>query len=151
MSPYETRVVRRYPGRYQAAEERERPDWITGGMTWYELGHDRMIMPVLISNKDWWRPNNSQPWQISAYKWRRDGRPDFLLLSKVELKYAPASWSSNLTPDEGRLPQAIKGGSEKGELTQASSKRYWTGHRDSADRTVHHYPAGPQAITWLPA
>jgi hypothetical protein len=86
-------VVRQLEASYLIREDSR------GGTTWYELGHDRMITPVLNSNEAWLR-NNSQPWQIAAYKWRRNGRPDVLLLSKMELKTAPAPWSRNLTPDE---------------------------------------------------
>jgi hypothetical protein len=70
-----------------------------GGVTWYELGHDRLIMAVVNSNKDW-RRRKYQPWQVAAYKWRLNNRPDDLLLSKMELKIAPALRSRGLTPDE---------------------------------------------------
>jgi hypothetical protein len=70
-----------------------------GGVTWYELEHDRLIMAVVNSNKDW-RRNNYQPWQVAAYKWQLNNRPDDLLLSKMELKIAPAPRSRGLTPDE---------------------------------------------------
>ncbi len=70
-----------------------------GGVTWYELGHDRLIMAVVNSNKDW-RRSNYRPWQVAAYKWQLNNRPDDLLLSKMELKIAPAPRSRGLTPDE---------------------------------------------------
>jgi hypothetical protein len=70
-----------------------------GGVTWYELGHDRLIRPVVDSNNDW-RRSNYQPWRVAAYKWRLNDRPDELLLSKMELKIAPVPRSRGLTPDE---------------------------------------------------
>jgi hypothetical protein len=70
-----------------------------GGVTWYELGHDRLITAVVNSNKDW-RRRESQPWQVAAYKWRLNNRPDELLLSKMELRIAPSPRSRSLTPDE---------------------------------------------------
>jgi hypothetical protein len=70
-----------------------------GGTTWYELGHDGLVPAVINSNKDW-RRITYKPWQISAYKWRMNNKPESLLLSRMELNYAPATWSRNLTPDE---------------------------------------------------
>jgi hypothetical protein len=70
-----------------------------GGVTWHELGHDRLITAVLNSNKDW-RRSNYRPWQIAAYKWKLNNQPDDLLLSKMELKIAPALGSRGLTTDE---------------------------------------------------
>ena len=86
-----------------------------GGTTWYELGHDRLIRAVITSNKDW-RRRTYQPWQISADKWRRNGRPEFLLLSKMELKYAPAPWSRNLTPDEVEFLRRSREAAQKDSL-----------------------------------
>jgi hypothetical protein len=70
-----------------------------GGVTWYELEHDRLIMAVVNSNKEW-RRSNYQPWQVAAYEWQLNNRPDDLLLSKMELRVAPAPRSRGLTPDE---------------------------------------------------
>jgi hypothetical protein len=70
-----------------------------GGVTWYELGHDRLIRAVANSNKDW-RRSNYEPWQVAAHKWQLNNRPDDLLLSKMELKIAPAPWSRGLTQDQ---------------------------------------------------
>jgi hypothetical protein len=70
-----------------------------GGVTWYELEHDRLITAVVNSNKDW-RRREYQPWKVAAYKWRLNNRPDELLLSKPELRIAPSSRSRGLTPDE---------------------------------------------------
>lgn len=70
-----------------------------GGVTWYELGHDRLIRAVVDSNKTW-RRSNYQPWQVAAYKWQLNNRPDELLLSNMELKIAPAPRSRGLTQDQ---------------------------------------------------
>lgn len=86
-------VVRQLEDAYLVREDSR------GGVTWYELGHDRLIMAVVNSNKDW-RRSNYQPWQIAAYKWKLNNRPDDLLLSKMELKIAPAPGSRGLTADE---------------------------------------------------
>jgi hypothetical protein len=69
------------------------------GTTWYELAHDRLIGAVLASN-DEWRRSTYPPWQIAAHRWKHDNRPRTMLLSKVELRYAPSSRSRNLSPDE---------------------------------------------------
>jgi hypothetical protein len=70
-----------------------------GGVTWYELEHDRLITAVVNSNKDW-RRQEYQAWRVAAYKWGLNNRPDELLLSRRELRIAPSSWSRGLTPDE---------------------------------------------------
>jgi hypothetical protein len=51
------------------------------GVIWYELTHDRLINPVLRSNKDWRRTNLH--WiQYRAYEWDRKGRDDTYLLPR---------------------------------------------------------------------
>jgi hypothetical protein len=70
-----------------------------GGVTWYELAHDRLIGAVLSSNHEW-RRRTYAPWQIASYDWRRNNRPRALLLSKLELRYAPSYRSRGLEPDD---------------------------------------------------
>ena len=91
--PGEPEVVRKLEDAYLVREDSR------GGVTWYELEHDRLIRAVVDSNKDW-RRSNYQPWRIAARKWQLNNRPDDLLLSKMELKIAPAPRSRGLTPDE---------------------------------------------------
>jgi hypothetical protein len=69
------------------------------GTTWYELAHDRMVGAVLTSNQEW-RRFAYPPWKIAAYQWKSSNRPRAMLLSTVELRYAPSSRSRNLHPDE---------------------------------------------------
>ena len=56
---------------YLAREERRKE------LVWYELSHDRMIEPILRSNAAW---EESLPIQGPASLWRRQGRPQSLLL-----------------------------------------------------------------------
>lgn len=70
-----------------------------GGTTWHELAHDRLVGAVLNSNEEW-RRGTYEPWQISAYRWRHNDRARSLFLSNLELRYAPAPWSRNLTSEE---------------------------------------------------
>jgi hypothetical protein len=86
-------IVRKLEDAYLVREDSR------GGVTWYELVHDRLITAVVNSNKDW-RRREYPPWQVAAYKWRLNNRPDELLLSKMELRIAPSPRSRGLTPDE---------------------------------------------------
>jgi hypothetical protein len=87
-----------------------------GGTTWYELAHDRLIGAVLTSNEEW-RRSNYLPWQAAAYRWRTNNRPRALLLSKVELRYAPPSRSRSLNPDEQEfLRESEEAASTEGQL-----------------------------------
>lgn len=86
-----------------------------GGTTWYELGHDRLIGAVLSDNKEW-RRSNYEPWQISEFKWRRNSRPRSLLLSKVELRYAPSYRSRNLTTEQRDFLKESKDAEHKDNL-----------------------------------
>ncbi len=50
-----------------------------GGATWYELTHDRLVEPILASNKKWFEENLS-PLQRQARLWEDQGRNDNWLL-----------------------------------------------------------------------
>jgi len=50
-----------------------------GGATWYELTHDRLVEPILASNKKWFELNLS-PLQRQAILWEDQGRSDNWLL-----------------------------------------------------------------------
>jgi hypothetical protein len=91
--PGQPEVVRKLEEAYLVREDSR------GGVTWYELEHDRLIRAVVDNNKDW-RRRKYEPWRVAARKWQLNNRPDELLLSKMELKIAPALRSRGLTPDE---------------------------------------------------
>jgi hypothetical protein len=57
------------------------------GVTWYELTHDRLIMPVLRNNKEW-RRNHLHPIEYRAFVWDRKRRDDAYLLAGDELAEA---------------------------------------------------------------
>lgn len=61
------------------------------GATWYELAHDRLVVPVKSSNIAWF-DKNLHPMQRQAATWDREGRPDRLLLRGQDLKEAE-SWA----------------------------------------------------------
>ena len=50
-----------------------------GGATWYELTHDRLVEPILTSNKKWFELNLS-PLQRQALVWEDQDRNDNWLL-----------------------------------------------------------------------
>lgn len=58
-----------------------------GGITWYELSHDRLIAAVLYSNRVW-RHSQLAGWQRAAYRWHRNDRQPAFLLTAVELRLA---------------------------------------------------------------
>ncbi len=53
------------------------------GMTWFELGHDRIIKPLQESNARWFLAKLS-PVQRQAELWSSRGRPEGLLLTSAE-------------------------------------------------------------------
>ncbi len=59
------------------------------GLVWLELSHDRLIEPVRQDNARW-LVDNLAKWQLRALEWARQGRPDKLLLTGVELGDAQA-------------------------------------------------------------
>jgi hypothetical protein len=88
------------------------------GATWYELAHDRLIGAVLSSNHEW-RRRTYAPWQIASYNWRRNNRPRALLLSKLELRYAPSYRSRGLEPDDREfLKESEETAQKEGLLTR---------------------------------
>jgi hypothetical protein len=50
-----------------------------GGVTWYELAHDRLVEPIRDSN-DAWNQRRLRGWQRSAEEWRRNNRDSNYLL-----------------------------------------------------------------------
>jgi hypothetical protein len=60
------------------------------GVNWYELTHDRLVIPVLRSNKEW-RREHFHPIEYRAFEWERTGRKfDSYLLAQSELIEARA-------------------------------------------------------------
>jgi WD40 repeat protein len=60
---------------------------IRGGDTWYELAHDRLVEPILVSNRTW-RETHLSPLQRQAELWEEQGRPAGLLLRDEALEDA---------------------------------------------------------------
>lgn len=71
------------------------------GATWYELSHDRLLVPVRESNAAWKAENLSEA-QQRAQVWEREGRPPGLLLQGQALREAEkwAEGSALITPGE---------------------------------------------------
>jgi len=67
------------------------------GATWFELAHDRLIMPVQTNNEAWFQANLSLL-QRQASLWQKDNRPEHLLLREEALQEAE-EWSAG-HPDE---------------------------------------------------
>lgn len=69
------------------------------GAKWYELVHDRLVLPVCKSNEKWYRANLS-PFEQTARQWKRFGKPqDFRILPKKEWqKYDPGLRDPKLPP-----------------------------------------------------
>ena len=57
-----------------------------GDSTWWELAHDKMVMPVLQDNADWMLPHLA-PWQLAAREWDKTRHPS-RLLGPIELRAA---------------------------------------------------------------
>lgn len=62
------------------------------GAIWYELAHDRLVVPVRTSNAAWFE-KNLHPMQRQAALWEREGKPDRLLLRAGDLADAE-DWAS---------------------------------------------------------
>jgi hypothetical protein len=60
---------------------------VRGSSTWYELAHDRLIMPVRASNETW-RRDNLELWQAAAYTWNDNDRERAFLFPASELPMA---------------------------------------------------------------
>jgi WD40 repeat protein len=70
------------------------------GARWYELTHDRMVEPILASNKEWFSKNTSLLQQQTAL-WIQQGRGDGLLLQGAELRAVEKeAGTRKLTDDE---------------------------------------------------
>lgn len=57
---------------------------LRGGVTWFELAHDRLVGPVRVDNERWVR-DSLHPMQVQAALWDRQDRPETLLLSEQAL------------------------------------------------------------------
>jgi WD40 repeat protein len=75
-----------------------------GGAFWYELAHDRLIVPVLKNNERW-RVDHLNEFQLQAERWEQRKRPSELLV-RGELLSKGESWDA-ATPD-GKKTQAEK-------------------------------------------
>ena len=71
---------------------------IRGGDTWYEVAHDRLVEPILGSNRTWLETHLS-PLQRQAALWEAEGRSTGLLLREQALAEAE-TWA---TANEGEL------------------------------------------------
>jgi hypothetical protein len=73
------------------------------GETWFELAHDRLIEPILGSNRDWLERNLTRN-QKQALLWERDGRPENRLIVRPEDLAEFERWAASrldvLTPTE---------------------------------------------------
>ncbi len=72
------------------------------GLTWYELAHDRLIVPVTENNAAWIEAHLS-PLQRQAALWAKENYPEHLLMRGKELIDAEqwaAKHGEELTPDE---------------------------------------------------
>jgi WD40 repeat protein len=68
---------------------------LRAGGYWLELSHDRLLEPVRSSNERWFADSkNVQKFQKYATQWRREDRPDSLLLLGRDLDEANA-WASS--------------------------------------------------------
>lgn len=67
------------------------------GTTVYELTHDRLVRPIVESNRRW-RERNLKPWQNAAERWDREERPAIsdLLLKSGALKAARDDYNAAL-------------------------------------------------------
>lgn len=81
-----------------------------GGITWFELAHDRLIEPVRDDNERWFNANLNL-FQRQADLWNKQGRPDGLLLGSAEFVTA-AQWAQanldNLLDFEREFYEACK-------------------------------------------
>lgn len=83
-------VLRQLENAYLIRADRRR------GVTWYELTHDRMVVPVQENNAAWMAAQLA-PFQQLAARWATAGEPESLLVSADALAEAEA-WAS--THDE---------------------------------------------------
>lgn len=85
------------------------------GSTWYELAHDRMIVPIRKSNAEWFE-NNLRLFQVQAGLWDKHGRGEGMLLRGAAL--AEAEQEANiiaLTPVEKDFLEASASAHERRE------------------------------------
>jgi hypothetical protein len=60
---------------------------IRGRDTWYELVHDRLVVPISRSNEAW-RSIHAPNWQLLAERWRQENQTPTLLLGEEALAEA---------------------------------------------------------------
>jgi WD40 repeat protein/LysM repeat protein len=95
------RVIQALQGDLVRAEMR-------AGQIWYELSHDRLIEPILISNAKWFAANLSV-FQQQAALWVNQGRPEGMLLRGNELEQAEReAEAKTITRDEVDFLEACK-------------------------------------------
>jgi WD40 repeat protein len=70
---------------------------IRGQNTWYELSHDRFVVPVLQSNRAW-IDRNPRPIETAAEAWLESGKDPSRLYDGRQLENAVAMWRAN--PDD---------------------------------------------------
>jgi len=69
------------------------------GAGWYELSHDRLVKPIIDSNKTWLSQNENQ-YQKMARLWVESGYSDDLLLTSFDLSQAE-EWKRQQTESVG--------------------------------------------------
>jgi WD40 repeat protein len=67
---------------------------VAGESEWLELSHDRLVDPILDSNKEWWERNLAL-FQRQSKLWARSGYPDEMLFSGDKLAEAIAFADAN--------------------------------------------------------
>ena len=96
-----------------------------GGVTWFELAHDRLIDPVRKSN-DAWGKAHLQPLQRMAAIWSAAGRPpDNYLLRHKELDEAEAwaaAHAAELNQRDKAFLEACRGHRERGEQNRIKER-----------------------------
>ena len=81
-----------------------------GGVTWYELTHDRLVEPILRNNRTWFDKNLS-PLQRQAALWKDQGQKESWLLSGralAEVEHWAKEHQPELTPTEQEFLQASR-------------------------------------------
>jgi hypothetical protein len=94
------------------------------GADWLELAHDRLINPVLESNRAW-RERNVAPLQRSARSWIEAGRSSALLATQTSLEEA-RRWADAHPADVGVDERAFLDASEKAAARAARRVEFGT-------------------------
>ena len=88
-----------------------------GGTSWFELSHDRLVRPIVDSNRDW-IDRHSSKWQKAADLWEDKGHPDGLLVIDADLAEAQR-WASQEAVLGGHVTKFL----EKSAQKQAAADR----------------------------